>query len=168
MLTPFHFSGIAQTAIHAVEAEDLFSAEMFDVNTPDSDGVASRLASLALTSQSQNQSSTGPHALTVLAKVANDPALSPSAIGIRPSGPGGWFEQYIKLAGPKIAEYASQWTVVATEQELAAKFEEIIWSNTIIYTVGGWAGRKLGGDVKGAFDADFFLLVSTRLGPQSY
>ncbi len=145
-----------------MEAEALFSAEMFDPATPQ--GIVSRLTSLALSeASSPDKSVPSPHALAILAKIVHDDALSHTALGLQfpGGGPGKLLDRTIHLAGTKIAEYANQWTAGNTVEDLEAKFAEITWMNTVVYTIGGWAGRESSGPNGAAFNADFFLLVST-------
>lgn len=156
--------GLAQAAVQDAEAVSLFPAEIFEAGgtfPASPSGVASRLASLVLSRSSPAVPEAGPHALSVLARIATDDALTPKALNLPiPEGEHDRaIERVVRLAGSKIAKYASEWTVGTTKDEFETKFEEIVWMNTVIYAVGGWAGRKQGEDEKFAFNGDFFLSV---------
>lgn len=157
-------TGLAQAAVQDAEAVSLFPAEMFETGSTfpvSPSGVASRLASLVLSRPPPAVSEASPHAVSVLARIANDDALTPKALDLPiPEGEHDRaIERVVRLAGSKIAKYASEWTVGTTKDAFEAKFEEIVWMNTVIYAVGGWAGRALGEDEKHAFNGDFFLSV---------
>lgn len=116
------------------------------------------MASLVLSSKPPQESS-GLHALAVLTKIANDPELSPKALQLPiPEGEKDTaIERVVRLAGSKIVKYASEWTV---NTSIEAKLEEVVWANSVVYAVGGWAGRTQGEDDKHEFNGDFFLYVS--------
>ena len=104
------------------------------------------------------------HALTVLARIAKDPELSPESVGMPYSTaqlgpqPGLAFFKVIDVAAGKLGEYADAWikTLVPDRAVLRRKFEELAWMVSVIYGIGGWAGREKGGDEKGEFNGDFF------------
>lgn len=71
-------------------------------------------------------------------------------------------DRVVRVSGEKLLKLAEEWTssLVAdsvTPQLLSEKFEEIVWMNTVIYAVGGLAGRKQSHDDKKVFNSDFFL-----------
>lgn len=108
----------------------------------------------------KSQGSSGVHALSILARIANDDAFSQSTLkfseDIFPKdGPA--IERLIRLAGPRLMEYVNEWTVAADKKAIEVKFVELVWMNTVMYAVGGWAGRKQSLHKKGDFNADFFL-----------
>jgi hypothetical protein len=44
-----------------------------------------------------------------------------------------------------------------TMEQLGRMFEEVAWTNVVIYAIGGWAGREQGKDENKEFNGDFFL-----------
>ena len=64
----------------------------------------------------------------------------------------------VEVSNKKLTEYANAWikTVLPDRAVIRRKFEELVWMVSVIYGVGGWAGRAQGGDKKGNFNADFF------------
>jgi hypothetical protein len=79
------------------------------------------------------------HAFSILAKIIQDPRFAPKEM-----------EEYISdLRGLMVAHgadvwrYAEQWTIDLSQPgEIERKMEECIWTNTIIYTIGGWSKEK--------------------------
>jgi Questin oxidase-like len=56
-----------------------------------------------------------------------------------------------KTHGDLILKYAEQWTLDTSDpKNLERKIEELVWMNTIIYSIGGWSKAD-------GFNADFFL-----------
>lgn len=153
--------GIAQATGQDIEAPAAFPPALFDGGGASS--LTSQLASLVISVTPHSSSTTQVNALTVLAHIANDPAFSPKEIGLPvPDGEKeGSVDRVVRVAGEKLLKYVDEWTaalVTDTSSELLTqKFEEVVWMNTVIYAVGGWAGRKQGEDEKGAFNSDFFL-----------
>lgn len=150
--------GLAQAAGQEVEAASLFTDELF---TPTSvEGVTARLASLVLPKSESTATSSDTHALSILARVANDPTLSPTALTLPipdiERGKDNIVERTVRLGGEAIVKYASEWTVPEDTKEMQEKFEEVYWMNTLVYAVGGKAGMKQSGDEKRPFNADFF------------
>ena len=103
-------------------------------------------------------------AFSVLGWIAKDPAFSPKAIGVPvPEGESELtVDRVVRVAGEKLLKLAERWCASLTSEAgspelLSARFEEVAWMNTVIYAVGGWAGRNQGEDPKGAFNSDFFL-----------
>ncbi|EMD35935.1 hypothetical protein CERSUDRAFT_124504 [Gelatoporia subvermispora B] len=101
----------------------------------------------------------GVHALTLMARVLNDPEFSPESIGLPP--PKDAEEDALarvgRLRGDVLAKYADQWGVDGTSPEaVTSKIEELVWMNVILYGVGGWAGR--GKSKAKTFNADFLLM----------
>jgi hypothetical protein len=87
------------------------------------------------------------HAFSILAKIIQDPRFAPKEM-----------EEYISdLRGLMVAHgadvwrYAEQWTIDLSQPgEIERKMEECIWTNTIIYAIGGWSEEK-------SFTASFHL-----------
>jgi hypothetical protein len=56
-----------------------------------------------------------------------------------------------KTHGDLILKYAEQWTLDTSDpKNLERKIEELVWMNTVIYSIGGWSKAN-------GFKADFFL-----------
>ncbi|THG97402.1 hypothetical protein EW026_g4588 [Hermanssonia centrifuga] len=153
--------GIAQAAGQEGDAIALFPAELFE--SPQSvSSMTSRLASFALSAKPSKPTSESPHALTILGKIHNDISMAPDVIGLVAyegiGNPLEHVERVVDSVGDKIKKYASEWTVSPTKEDLEAKLEEVIWMNTVIYAIGGYAGREQGHDEKKKFNGDFFLM----------
>lgn len=165
--------GLAQTAVHKPEAPAL--PDSFDqyVAAASSDAahatvsyITSLLPSLSL-EQVRDKSRAGQvapevHALTVVARIMHDPRFAPGSIGLPiPDDDGGEnaLDMVMKSVGDVLTSYTKTWTVDGTSAEaVERKIEELIWTNVVLYGVGGWAGRKL--SKTGKFNADFPLYVS--------
>lgn len=100
------------------------------------------------------------HALTILARIAKDAAFAPAHIGLPiPEGEHeNSVDRVVRVGGAKLSEYASEWmkTVTPDRDVLRRKFEELVWMNTVVYGVGGWAARAQSADDKKQFNGDFF------------
>lgn len=136
-------TGLAQTAVHPVDAEVVFTPKFFDTRTVTSGTPAADI-----------------HALTVLSRVAKDEDFVSHRLGL-PLPLEKTLESFDIVVGhadKKILKYAEEWnrTVVPDRDVLKRKYEELVWMNTVIYGVGGWAGRAQGEDKRGKFNGDFF------------
>jgi hypothetical protein len=101
------------------------------------------------------------HALQLLARVAKDPAFAPHAVGlpVREGEHEGAVDRVVRVGGAHLEAYLAEWFggVRPERNVLRAKYEEVAWMNTVVYAIGGWAGRAAGSDEKGKFNGDFFL-----------
>ena len=147
--------------MHPVDAEPVFTPEFFGDSS--TSGLVSKLGSLAVSASSafsSSDTSADVHALTILARVAKEPAFAASAIGLPlpRERAGSTVNVVVNSVGTKLLEYAGQWTkgVVPERDVLNRKYEELVWMNSVIYGVGGWGGRTLGEDKQQRFNADFF------------
>ena len=86
---------------------------------------------------------TGTHAFTVLARILADPRLELE----RPKNPLLINKLVLDKAGDAIREYVDQWDL--SGDNLDKKLEELLWTNVLIYGVGG-------SEKTGNFNADFF------------
>ncbi|GJE93605.1 questin oxidase family protein [Phanerochaete sordida] len=149
--------GLSEAAVQPVEAEVLFTPELFGAGAT---GIASRLASIALSATTAQTDDV--HALAILAQVARDPEFEPRNIGlpVQPGANENSVNRVVRLGGAKLIEYLQSWFDTVTEDSavLRAKFEEVVWVNNVVYAVGGWAGREKGEDDKKEFNGDFFLM----------
>ena len=151
--------GIAQATGQGVEAASVFDSSLFETGLVSS--ITSQLASFVLTKPASHV-----HALAVLGQIAKDPDFAPSAIGlpVPHDEHESSVDRVVRVAGEKLLKLTKNWVAglhpdaaTLTPQLLSKRFEEIVWMNTVIYAVGGWAGRKQGEDEKQAFNGDFFL-----------
>ena len=85
----------------------------------------------------------GTHAFTILARILSDPRLD---IG-KPREGLSFYKHALDKTGDTIREYVDQWDLTG---DLGKKLEELLWTNVLIYGVGG--SEKCGN-----FNADFFL-----------
>ena len=81
------------------------------------------------------------HAFTILARVLADPALVPLQFSEDE-----FYEETVKNHGDHIVKYVNEWTL---DGDLDKKVEELLWTNVLIYAVGG-------SEEEGTFNADFF------------
>jgi len=81
------------------------------------------------------------HAFTILARVLADPALVPLQFGEAK-----FYQETVKNHGDYIVKYVNEWTL---EGDLNRKVEELLWTNVLIYAVGG-------SEEEGTFNADFY------------
>lgn len=86
---------------------------------------------------------TGTHAFTILARILADPRLQME----RPKNPLLINKLVLDKAGNAIREYVDQWDL--SGGDLDKKLEELLWTNVLIYGVGGL-------EKTGNFNADFF------------
>lgn len=100
------------------------------------------------------------HALEILERISKDSFYTPKALGLPPP-PGVlsmWSDQIIAAGDGSLMKYVNEWAAELshpTPETLRTKFEEIVWMNTVIYGVGGWAGRRQSADEHEHFNADF-------------
>ena len=81
------------------------------------------------------------HAFTILARVLADSALTPLQFGEDE-----FYQETVKSHGDNIVKYVNEWTL---DGDLDKKVEELVWTNVLIYAVGG-------SEEEGTFNADFF------------
>ena len=85
---------------------------------------------------------TGTHAFTILARILKDPRFEVEKPKVKLM----IYEITLDKAGDAIREYVDQWTLTG---DLRQKLEELLWTNVLIYGVGGL-------EKNGDFNADFF------------
>lgn len=110
-----------------------------------------RLSSLLLNRKtnapSQAEQLQRNHAFSILAKIAQDPRFAPEDKKKFDND----FNKLMIAHGADIWHYAEQWTIDLSQPgEIERKMEECIWTNSIIYAVGG-RSKETG------FAANFFL-----------
>ncbi|KZT67499.1 hypothetical protein DAEQUDRAFT_673054 [Daedalea quercina L-15889] len=132
-------------------------------------GITTSLSSVGLNGKANGSAvSTGPHALEILAKIANDPAFAPSAIGIPVENRRDLCE-VLEARGPELFELVSAWTVDGADKDAVyRKIEEVVWMNVVVFGVAGWGSRHSTPEKK--FNGDFILLhlVTSTLFLHSY
>ncbi|KAH7922285.1 hypothetical protein BV22DRAFT_1131586 [Leucogyrophana mollusca] len=147
--------GLAMTAVHKTDVRSsiLIPPTLFTSEIPNSINAAtSHLASLVLNSTAANvtvksEPRTGTHPFDVLARMLKDPRF--------PQGPRNFIGQFpdtLAAHAEEIRKYAEQWTIdLSKPGELDRKMEELIWTSSLMYGIGGW-------DKTSGFKADFFLM----------
>ena len=83
---------------------------------------------------------TSTHAFTILAKILKDPRLK-----LEPKEEHELYEKALDKSGDVIREYVDQWALTG---DLQQKLEELLWTNVLMYGVGG-------SEKSGDFKADF-------------
>ena len=86
---------------------------------------------------------TGTHAFTILAKILADPRFD---LG-KPEIEGSLYTVALHKTGDAVRELVDQWDLTG---DLHEKLEQLLWTNVLIYGVGG-------SEKSGDFNADFFL-----------
>jgi len=129
--------GLAQTAVHDAVAgsTQIIPSSWFLQNGNE---LASRFA------QGVNLEDTktgGTHAFTILGRIIADPRFEP-----KPENAKMVFTTTLRNHGDAIREYVDQWDLTG---DLHKKLEELLWTNVLIYGVGG-------SEKSGDFNADFF------------
>ncbi|OCH85388.1 hypothetical protein OBBRIDRAFT_798236 [Obba rivulosa] len=162
--------GLAQTAVHKPEAPALVPDSLFqyvaaasvDATHATVSYITSLLPSLSLEKVQRKaaQTATGVHALTIVARILHDDRFSSKSIGLPiPNDEGGEeaLNKVVKAVGDVLVSWADAWTVDGTSaEEVESKIEELIWTNVVLYGVGGWSGRNR--SKTGKFNADFPLM----------
>jgi len=110
---------------------------------------ASRLAALLLNKKTPNAPSQlgqgqRNHAFSIFANIMQDPLFPQKPKVGDPDKPA-------TPRGADIWRHVEHWTIDLSQPgEIERKMEECIWTNTLVFAIGGW-GKKKG------FNADFFL-----------
>jgi hypothetical protein len=87
------------------------------------------------------------HALSILAKIMQNPQFAPKEMQKYKDA----FKRLTAAHGVDIWRYTEQWiSDLSQPGEIERKMEECIWTNTIIYAIGGWCKEK-------GFTANIFL-----------
>lgn len=127
--------------------EGLFS------NTSD---LASRIGSVALDASTAKKQASS-HALSILGRIAKDPAFSREAVGITDAMTA--MKKVIEKCLDKLLPLLGEWTVGTTRKELDEKMEELIWMATVIYAIGGRGDKEKSDDPAKELNGDFILSV---------
>ncbi|EIW52976.1 uncharacterized protein TRAVEDRAFT_175105 [Trametes versicolor FP-101664 SS1] len=167
--------GLAETAVHGPLAPAATPPTLMQyvgaAATDAANATASRLSSFfpsfvigqvqrAVQPVPWKTSSKSVHALTLVARLMRDDHFSFKNIKLPPpveSEEDTSLERVLHLRGEELAEIAKEWTVDGTNAaEVAAKIEEIFWTNVVLFGIAGWGGRTK--SRTGKFNADFFFL----------
>ncbi|KDR73017.1 hypothetical protein GALMADRAFT_745407 [Galerina marginata CBS 339.88] len=131
--------GLSQTAVHGASSTKVLPPTMFVQSEA---GLASRFASvIGLGSKVEKKD---VHAFTILARVLADPAFVPTKI----PDEYGFYKETVELHGDAIQKHVDQWSL---NGDLQKKLDELVWTNALIYGVGGFEGD-------GKINADFFYM----------
>lgn len=142
--------GLASAAVHhdtttVLLPESMWKSEATSVGTVTS--LLSSSLNLGLGTSSPSPSK-NVHALTILARVLKDQHLGE----LVNKDPIGTFTGNVEKHGESLLKYVSQWTFDSSDpKEVERKVEELVWTNVIIYGIGGWSRGK-------AFNSDFMLM----------
>jgi hypothetical protein len=97
--------------------------------------------------QHEPSKSPGPHALSVAARILNDPELA-CGKGADPESKAR-FKSAIERSGKRLNKYFDEWS---PEGDFKDKYEELVWLATSLYGFSGWRKGK-------EFKANFFTCV---------
>ncbi|EJF60831.1 hypothetical protein DICSQDRAFT_61817 [Dichomitus squalens LYAD-421 SS1] len=166
--------GLAETAVHRTTAATLTPRTLWkyaeavgsDVGNATVSRITSLLPSLVLDQfrsavlPTQTRRTSSVHALSLVSRILKDDYYSYKTIALPPpknSEEDTSLERVLHLRGEALAELMKDWTVDGTNaQDVANKIEELFWTNTTIFGVGGFWGRKK--TKNGKFNGDFFLM----------
>lgn len=129
--------------MHPQSAGALVPPSFFESSTASSlSQTISRLKSIVIS----DDASPGVHAFTVLARILDDPELG----NMVDKEEMGMYSETVEKFGDALIKYVKDWHVDASNpQAVLRKMEELMWTNVLIYGVGGWKPEK-------DFNADFF------------
>ena len=129
--------GIAQTAVHVMvpSSTQIITSSWF---LQDDEGKLTPLKG-----EHVDDAKTGTHAFTIIARILADPRLEME----RAKNVFLINKHVLDKAGDVIREYVDQWDL--SGDDLDKKLEELLWTNVLIYGVGGL-------EKNGDFNADFF------------
>ncbi|CAA7267836.1 unnamed protein product [Cyclocybe aegerita] len=131
--------GLAQAAVHPSPCGAVIPRAWFD------NGNGKDLAQRFSTAVEVSGKPQDVHAFTIVARLVGDKRITPPQAG------GDVITIYtdvMNMHGDAIAKYVGEWTL---EGDLTRKVEELLWTQTLIYGVGGL-------EVTGGYNADFFLM----------
>ena len=135
----FSLLGLAQTAVHGPTSSPVIPSSWFDESEA---SLVSRFTSaLGFADNNKSRSEPDIHAFTILARVIADPALAPLQYSENE-----FYQEIAKTHGDHIVKYVNEWNL---DGDLDKKVEELLWTNVLIYAVGG-------SEEEGSFNADFF------------
>ncbi|KAF8162750.1 hypothetical protein B0H34DRAFT_293036 [Crassisporium funariophilum] len=134
--------GLAQAAVHKTEFDSARRIPpLYFQSTGDS--LASKITKAVGLADERTSPAAGTHAFTILARILKDPRF---ACGTKDGY--GFSNDAVAKDGGLIREYVDQWTL---EGDISKKIEELIWTNALIYGVGG-------NEKSGVFNADFIYM----------
>lgn len=132
-LTDVSRSGLAQTAVHDVEATPCLPKSLFDT-------------------VESSQPST--HAFTILARILKDHDFDSASK--RPKDMFAMYPAAMKTYGPLVSKYVDMWTIDTSDpKNIERKVIELQWTTVIMFGTANWSEKS--------FNADFFLYASYYL-----
>ncbi|PPQ77390.1 hypothetical protein CVT25_010972 [Psilocybe cyanescens] len=131
----FSLPGLSQAAVHGASSTKVIPAAWFNQY----ESLSSRFASAV--GFGDKSAKKDVHALTVLARILADPIFAPTKV----ADMYGFYKETVETLGDSIRKYVDEWTL---DGDLEKKLEDLIWTNTLIYGVGGAEAPT--------FNADFF------------
>ena len=143
--------GLAQTAVHGPSSSPVIPSSWFDES--ETTGLISRFTSALGLADKGSHHQPDIHAFTILARVIADPALAPplqSGSSEEEEEEAEFYRETVKTYGDHIVKYVNEWNLDG--DLLDKKVEELLWTNVLIYAVGG-------SEEEGNFNADFFQYV---------
>ncbi|KAF9496950.1 hypothetical protein BDN71DRAFT_1429945 [Pleurotus eryngii] len=141
--------GLAQTAVHEVDATKLVPPSAFSPATSEHNLITRLASMLVLDNRSISKPSTtsGVHAFTILARLLKDPKFDVKKIGKSND-----FQYLVDNLSEPLLKILDDWAVDASDPKgVEKKIEEIILTNVLLYALPGW---KEGQD----FKANFFTM----------
>ncbi|KAG6844980.1 hypothetical protein H0H87_001923 [Tephrocybe sp. NHM501043] len=139
-------AGLASAAVHQASATPILPSSLWSTTEFSAlDSVTSRLPS-ALKFGNATSSPKNVHAFTILARILKDARFA----GANNYANINIFTQVIEKHGEALHNYVNHWSYDSSNPEEAErKIEELVWTNIVIYGIGGWSKNK-------DFNADFF------------
>ncbi|KAG8685474.1 hypothetical protein FRC11_010516 [Ceratobasidium sp. 423] len=131
--------GLAQTAVHQCDFENVFDATFFTE------------AAVA-----KETSKDRVHSFTLLSRILADDRLKAGVVCKKETRLRAG--EVARNAGGILRDYASLWTVTQDEKDIRAHAEELHWFVTLVFGIAGWKRDR-------GFRADFFLahLVTSNI-----
>ncbi|KAG6328963.1 hypothetical protein ID866_10126 [Astraeus odoratus] len=143
--------GLAMTAVHDADEKSLFPGSFFVTGSQATEEATRLVTSLAVDDKAFNSTilrPRGTHVFDVIARILSDDRLKPH----KGENAGKDFMQTLNEYAAEIRHYAAQWTIDTSKPgEVEKKMEELIWTSSVLYAVGGFS------NVKG-FTAEFFFM----------
>ncbi|KAG5649981.1 hypothetical protein H0H81_001205 [Sphagnurus paluster] len=132
---------LASAAVHEASTSVLLPESLWTSQVPTNE-------SLTLGTKPSTPPVKNVHAFTIVARILRDQELGK----IEEKDPIGTFTTLLQRHGEYLNKYLVQWTYDRSDpREPERKIEEIVWTNTIIFGIGGWSKGK-------RFNSDFLSM----------
>ncbi|KIN98822.1 hypothetical protein M404DRAFT_156599 [Pisolithus tinctorius Marx 270] len=136
--------GLALCAVEDPDVKGFYPPSFFSGEPGNLEETTQLLSSLKLDGKSLGKVGS-THAFDVIARMLKDDHLKVDGV---PSSA----QVVIRAHGARVRQYAAQWTIDTSKPgEIERKLEELIWTASVIYAVGGYDEEK-------GFAAEFFLM----------